>query len=67
MGVAELVRVAGTRWAVEECFQAAKNETALDHYQVRLHVAWYRYITLDARAGLPHRHPRRLPRPPRHV
>jgi hypothetical protein len=23
----------GTRWAVEECFQAAKNETGLDHYR----------------------------------
>jgi SRSO17 transposase len=33
--LAELVRVAGTRWAVDECFQAAKNETGLDHYQVR--------------------------------
>ena len=31
--LAELVRVAGTRWAVEECFQAAKNETGLDHYR----------------------------------
>ena len=41
-----LVRVAGTRWAVEECFQAAKNEAALDHYQVRLYKAWYRYVTL---------------------
>jgi SRSO17 transposase len=28
--LAELVRVAGTRWVVEECFQAAKNETGLD-------------------------------------
>lgn len=43
---AELVRVAGARWAVEECFQAAKNETALDHYQVRKHAAWYRHVTL---------------------
>jgi SRSO17 transposase len=41
-----LVRVAGTRWAVEECFQAAKNEAALDHYQVRLYKACYRYVTL---------------------
>ena len=40
------MRVAGARWAVEECFQAAKNETALDHYQVRKHVAWYRHVTL---------------------
>jgi hypothetical protein len=38
--------VAGARWAVEECFQAAKNETALDHYQVRTRAAWYRHITL---------------------
>jgi SRSO17 transposase len=44
--LAELVRVAGARWAVEECFAAAKNETALDHYQVRKHAAWYRHITL---------------------
>ena len=42
----ELIRVAGTRWAVEECFQTAKNETGLDHYQVRRYDAWYRHITL---------------------
>src|SRR6202034_37847 len=41
-----LVRVAGTRWGVEEGFQAAKNEAALDHYQVRFYKAWYRYVTL---------------------
>ena len=29
-----LVRIAGTRWAVEECCQQAKTETGLDHYQV---------------------------------
>jgi SRSO17 transposase len=45
-GLAELVRTAGARWAVEECFQAAKNEAALDHYQVRKHTAWYRHVTL---------------------
>jgi SRSO17 transposase len=44
--LAALVRVAGARWAVEECFAAAKNETALDHYQVRKHAAWYRHVTL---------------------
>ena len=42
----ELIRVAGSRWAVEECFQTAKNETGLDHYQVRRYDAWYRHITL---------------------
>jgi SRSO17 transposase len=44
--LARLVQVAGTRWAVEECFQAGKNEAGLDHYQVRLYPAWYRYVTL---------------------
>jgi SRSO17 transposase len=43
----ELVAVAGARWAVEDCFAEAKNETGLDHYQVRLYRAWYRHITLS--------------------
>jgi len=30
----------------EECFQSAKNEAGLDHYQNRLYKAWYRYVTL---------------------
>jgi len=42
----ELIRVAGSRWAVEECFQTAKNETGLDQYQVRRYDAWCRHITL---------------------
>src|SRR5215472_18552750 len=42
----QLVRVAGARWAIEECFQAAKNETGLDQYQVRRYDAWHRHITL---------------------
>ncbi|MFG2091259.1 MULTISPECIES: hypothetical protein [unclassified Spirillospora] len=42
----ELVRVAGSRWSVEEVFQATKNEFGLDHYQVRGHIAWYWHITL---------------------
>ena len=42
----ELIRVAGSRWAVEDCFQSAKNETGLDHYQVRRYDAWYRHVTL---------------------
>jgi SRSO17 transposase len=40
----ELIRVAGTRWAIEECFQTSKNEVGLDHYQVRRYDAWYRHI-----------------------
>ncbi len=49
--VAELIRVAGSRWAVEETFQFAKNETGLDHYQVRKYDAWYRHITLSMLAA----------------
>ncbi|MEU7591400.1 IS701 family transposase, partial [Micromonospora sp. NPDC049230] len=41
-----LIRIAGTRWAIEECFQTAKAEVGLDHYQVRRYDAWYRHITL---------------------
>jgi SRSO17 transposase len=49
--LAELVRIAGSRWAVEETFQFAKNETGLDHYQVRKYDAWYRHITLSMLAA----------------
>jgi SRSO17 transposase len=48
----ELVRVAGSRWAIEECFQTAKNETGLDHHQVRGYQAWYRHITLSMAASV---------------
>lgn len=49
--LAELVRVAGSRWAIEESFQTAKNETGLDHYQTRGYTAWYRHITLSMAAA----------------
>lgn len=42
----QIVAVAGARWAVEECFQAAQDQCGLDHYQVRRYPAWYRHITL---------------------
>jgi SRSO17 transposase len=41
-----LVRVAGTRWAVEEGFEQAKGEVGLDHYKVRRWPGWYRHVTL---------------------
>lgn len=45
-----VVRVAGTRWAIEQGFEAAKQEVGLevglDEYEVRRYDAWYRYITL---------------------
>jgi len=45
--LSELVRVAGSRWAIEECLESAKNEVGLDQYEVRRWEAWYRYITLS--------------------
>ena len=42
----ELVRAAGTRWAIEECFEEAKGEVGLDQYEVRRWDGWYRHITL---------------------
>jgi hypothetical protein len=41
-----LVRVARTRWAVEEGFEQAKGEVGLDHYEVRRWPGWYRHVTL---------------------
>jgi SRSO17 transposase len=44
--LAELVRVAGTRWTIESCFEAAKGEVGLDQYEVRSWTGWQRHITL---------------------
>lgn len=44
--VPELAQIAGSRRAIEECFQAAKNECGLDQYEVRRYPGWYRHITL---------------------
>jgi SRSO17 transposase len=41
-----LVRVAGTRWRVEEAFQAGKGLCGLDQHQVRRWCSWYRWVTL---------------------
>ena len=43
----EIVKVAGTRWAIEESFESAKGEVGLDHYEVRSWDGWYRHITLS--------------------
>jgi SRSO17 transposase len=44
--LADLVRVAGTRWAIEACFEAAKGEVGLDQYEVRSWAGWHRHVTL---------------------
>jgi SRSO17 transposase len=45
--LAEMVRVAGSRWAIEESLEMAKGEAGLDQYEVRHWVSWYRHITLS--------------------
>ncbi len=44
--LAELVRMAGSRWSIDECFQAAKGQVGLDHYQVRHSTSWHRHVPL---------------------
>jgi SRSO17 transposase len=44
--LADLARVAGRRWIVEECFEAAKQEVGLADYEVRSWHGWHRHVTL---------------------
>jgi len=44
--LAVLVKVAGTRWTVEERFQTSKGLVGLDQHQVRRWRSWYRWVTL---------------------
>lgn len=44
---AELVRIAGTRWAIEDLFELAKGDCGLDEYEVRGWVGWHRHVTLS--------------------
>jgi SRSO17 transposase len=45
--LADLVRIAGTRWAIEECFELAKGDCGLDEYEVRSWIGWHRHVTLS--------------------
>ena len=44
--LADLVRVAGTRWTIEAGIEAAKGEVGLDQYEVRRWDGWHRHVTL---------------------
>jgi SRSO17 transposase len=44
--IAELIRIAGMRWAIEVGFEDAKGVVGLDHDEVRTWTPWHRYITL---------------------
>jgi len=43
----DLVRVAGTRWAIEDLLELAKGDCGLDEYEVRSWVGWHRHVTLS--------------------
>jgi SRSO17 transposase len=44
--LAQLVRVAGSRWKVEDGFAASKELAALDEHQVRSWTSWHRWTIL---------------------
>jgi SRSO17 transposase len=44
--LAELAGAAGLRWAVEECFERAKDELGLDHCEARSWHGWHRHMSL---------------------
>ena len=41
-----LVKVEGTRWAIEDAFETAKNELGLDHNETRSWHGWHRHVSL---------------------
>lgn len=71
----DLVKVEGHRWAIEDSFEAAKNELGLDHNETRSWHGWHRHVSLvmlafammavirhHANAAPPPKTMRRLPR-----
>jgi len=61
-----LVRIAGMRWAIQECFELGKGDCGLDEYEVRSWTWWYRHVTLSLFAlAVVAAIRAQLPRPPR--
>jgi len=44
--IAKLVAIEGHRWAIEDSFEAAKNEFGLDHNETRSWHGWHRHVSL---------------------
>jgi SRSO17 transposase len=44
--IEKLVRVEGSRWAIEDSFETAKNELGLDHNETRSWHGWHRHVSL---------------------
>ncbi|WP_437715940.1 hypothetical protein WMF45_05705 [Sorangium sp. So ce448] len=41
-----LAHDASTRYTIELCFEEAKDNVGLDHYEVRSWPSWHRYISM---------------------
>ena len=48
----ELARVAASRWAIEVCFEEAKDNVGLDEYEVRKWIGWHRHTLFSMMAHL---------------
>jgi len=44
--IEKLAKIEGHRWAIEDSFEAAKNELGLDHNETRSWRGWRRHVTL---------------------
>jgi SRSO17 transposase len=44
--LATIVKIAGRRWPIEECFQQGKGQVGLDQHQVRTWRSWHRHTAL---------------------
>jgi SRSO17 transposase len=40
------VWLSGRRWAIEQCFEEARQEVGLDHYEVRKYAGWHHHMLL---------------------
>ncbi|MEU2975679.1 hypothetical protein ABZ678_01345 [Streptomyces hirsutus] len=40
------VKIAGLRWAVEDCFETAKSDCGLDQHEVRKWEPWHRHVAM---------------------
>ena len=34
----------GVRWAVEQCYEEAKTELGMDHYEIRKYAGWHHHM-----------------------
>lgn len=41
-----LITVSGCRWPIEQCFEVAKQELGMGHYEVRSWAGWHHHMTL---------------------